>query len=292
MSKNAIVVEGGAMRGVFAAGVLDAFIEHNHHPFDFAIGVSAGASNLLGYLAKAKQRSYRVITEMATSREFYSPSRFAAGGNLTDVKWLSEASLERYPIDLNTVYGSIPLYAATTDIDTGRAEYFQVTPNNMGSVMEATTALPVAYKRTPCFSGGCFTDGAVADSIPVKEAYRRGARDITVILSHPISYNMPESNSHWLMKRLLNDTPVVAEALRTRAKRYNEALDFIRFPPNDATIRVIAPNEDFPVRRLTQRKRVLDKGYAMGVSAGKQHLSHQRGDNEFSLEDCPACHAL
>jgi predicted patatin/cPLA2 family phospholipase len=292
MNKKALVVEGGAMRGVFAAGVLDAFIEQQHQPYDFAIGVSAGASNLLGYLANAKQRSYRVITKMATSKEFYSPSRFAAGGNLTDVKWLSEASLERFPIDLDTVFSSLPFYAATTDIETGKAEYFRVTADNIGSVMEATTALPVAYKRTPCFSGGCFTDGAVADSIPVKEAYRRGARDITVILSHPISYNMPESNSQWLMKRLLNDTPVVAQALSTRAKRYNEALEFIRFPPKDVTVRVIAPSEDFPVKRLTQRKRVLDKGYEMGLSAGQQHLSNLRGHSEFSVEECPACHAM
>ncbi len=49
MSIKALVVEGGAMRGIFAAGVLDAFLEHQHQPYDFAIGVSAGASNLLGY---------------------------------------------------------------------------------------------------------------------------------------------------------------------------------------------------------------------------------------------------
>ncbi len=235
------------MRGIFAAGVLDAYLEHEYQPFDFTIGVSAGASNLLGYLAKAKQRSYKVITELATSKDFFSVSRFAVGGNLTDVKWLSDASMVQYPIDLECLFNSIPLYATTTDIGSGQAKYFHVSKENLSGVMEATTALPIAYKRTPCFSGGCFTDGAVADSIPVKEAYRRGARDITVILSHPLSYNMPESSSYWLMKRLLRDTPKVAETLATRAKQYNEALQFIRFPPSDATIRVIAPPEDFPL---------------------------------------------
>ncbi|GAD89781.1 hypothetical protein VHA01S_027_00370 [Vibrio halioticoli NBRC 102217] len=292
MDKKALVVEGGAMRGIFAAGVLDAYLDCGHQPFDFAIGVSAGASNLLGYLAKKRQRSYQVITELATSKHFYSLSRFAIGGNLTDVKWLSDASMEQYPIELDTLFNSIPLYAATTDIESGYAKYFRVSKENMSGVMEATTALPIAYKHPPCFAGGCFTDGAVADSIPVKEAYRRGARDITVILSHPLSYNMPESSSYWLMKRLLRDTPKVAETLATRAKRYNQALQFIRFPPSDATIRVIAPPENFPVKRLTRKRKLLDIGYAMGVDAGRQHVASLRGKERFSREECTACFAV
>lgn len=156
--------------------------------------------------------------------------------------------------------------------------------------MEATTALPVAYRETPCFSGSCFTDGAVADSIPVKEAYRRGARDITVILSHPLSYSMPESNSHWLMKRLLSDNPMVAETLKTRANRYNQALDFIRFPPADAKIRVIAPPEDFPVKRLSRKHAVLESGYQMGVNAGAEHLANLKGIKRFTPEECSACY--
>ncbi|GAD78639.1 patatin-like phospholipase family protein [Vibrio ezurae] len=292
MDKKALVVEGGAMRGIFAAGVLDAYLDYEYQPFDFTIGVSAGASNLLGYLAQEKQRSYKVITELATSKDFYSLSRFAIGGNLTDVKWLSDASMEQYPIDLERLFSTVPFYAATTDIETGHAKYFRVSKENMSGVMEATTALPIAYKRTPCFSGGCFTDGAVADSIPVKEAYRRGARDITVILSHPLSYNMPESSSYWLMKRLLRNTPKVAETLATRAKQYNQALQFIRFPPSDATIRVIAPPENFPVKRLTRKKRLLDIGYEMGVEAGKQHVLNLRGNTHFSREECTACFAV
>ena len=64
---RALIVEGGAMRGIFASGVLDAFLAEQFQPYDFAIGVSAGASNLLGYLSNAPKRSYNVITELATS---------------------------------------------------------------------------------------------------------------------------------------------------------------------------------------------------------------------------------
>lgn len=70
MATKAIVVEGGAMRGVFASGVLDAFLEQSYKPFDFAIGVSAGASNLIGYLTDYPHRSINVITKLATSKRF------------------------------------------------------------------------------------------------------------------------------------------------------------------------------------------------------------------------------
>lgn len=271
MSKSAIVVEGGAMRGVFAAGVLDAFLELDHRPYDFAIGVSAGASNLIGYLADYPHRSINVITQLATSKRFFDPTRFIKGGDLIDVKWLFEESNRRYPIDEERVFSSIPFLAAATNVNTGSADYYRVTRENFSKAIEATTALPIAYKHTPCFSGGCYTDGGVADSIPVKEAYRRGARDITVILSHPVSYEMPQARNPWLMKKLFARHPVLADAMLKRADNYNDSLAFIHNPPADAVIRVIAPPEDFHVQRLTMKQPVLMEGYQMGLVTGREH---------------------
>ena len=86
--KRAIVVEGGAMRGIFAAGVLDKFMEENYYPFDFAVGVSAGATNLSTYVSRMHGLSKTIITQYATKREFFSPLRFIKGGHMTDVHWL------------------------------------------------------------------------------------------------------------------------------------------------------------------------------------------------------------
>ncbi|AZU48407.1 phospholipase [Aeromonas hydrophila] len=85
------------MRGIFASGVLDAFIEHDYRPFDFAIGVSAGATNLLAYLASQHGRSHDILTELACSQEFMDPLRFAKGGNLVDIHWLWNTSCRKYP---------------------------------------------------------------------------------------------------------------------------------------------------------------------------------------------------
>lgn len=289
MNTRALIVEGGAMRGIFASGVLDAFMEDNYMPFDFAIGVSAGASNLVGYLSQAPERSFDVITKMATNKRFFNPTRFAKGGDLVDVKWLWEESNQRYPLDCEALFSSIPMFAAVTSIDNGLADYYRVEPHSLANIIEATTALPLAYRRPPCFSGGCYTDGGVADSIPVREAYRRGARDITVILSHPLSYEMKTSKYSWLIKILLNKYPNIAEAMKVRSDNYNQSLDFIRHPPKDATIRVIAPPENFAVKRLTMNQEILKQGYQMGRMAGEEHLLIRQGRYGLHEENCHFC---
>ncbi|MGR5286516.1 patatin-like phospholipase family protein [Vibrio maritimus] len=289
MTTKALIVEGGAMRGIFAAGVLDAFLEQDYRPYDFVLGVSAGASNLLSYLGNAPTRSYQVITELATSKQFYNPRRFVSGGHLVDVKWLYEESNRRFPLDLERVFTSAPFIAAATNIATGRPDYYEITPDNIAKAIEATASLPLAYKETPCFDGGCYTDGGVADSIPVREAYRRGARDITVILSHPLSYEMPKPKAGWLMKKLFTKHPNIGLALAKRAENYNDSLLFIKNPPRDCVVRVITPPEDFPVQRLTMKKALLDKGYEMGMEQGRSHVNHLTGKLEYRQEECHFC---
>ncbi|PFG58556.1 putative patatin/cPLA2 family phospholipase [Vibrio sp. ES.051] len=289
MATKAIVVEGGAMRGVFASGVLDAFLEQSYKPFDFAIGVSAGASNLIGYLTDYPHRSINIITKLATSKRFFDPARFVKGGDLIDVKWLFEESNRLYPVDENKLFDGIPFFATTTNVETGKADYYRVTRDNFHHAIEATTALPIAYKRTPCFSGGCYTDGGVADSIPVREAYRRGARDITVVLSQPLSYAKKPVKTTWLMKKLFAEHPKMAEAMLQRADNYNESLEFIRNPPPETHIRVIAPPENFHVQRLTMRMPVLLEGYEMGLIAGRAHLASLTERHSLEPENAHLC---
>ncbi len=289
MGKKAIVVEGGAMRGVFASGVLDAFMEQNYKPFDFAIGVSAGASNLIGYLTDYPHRSINIITKLATCKRFFDPTRFLKGGDLIDVKWLFEESNRLYPVDENKLFEGVPFFATTTNVDTGKADYYRVNRANFHHALEATTALPIAYKRTPCFSGGCYTDGGVADSIPVREAYRRGARDITVVLSHPLNYSKKPAKTTWLTKKLFADQPKMVEAMLHRSDNYNESLEFIRNPPADARVRVIAPPDNFHVQRLSMRQSVLLEGYEMGRDEGRAHLKNLSGAHGLDRENCHFC---
>ncbi|MFB2863796.1 patatin family protein [Aeromonas sp. MdU4] len=269
----ALIVEGGAMRGIFASGVLDAFVESHYYPFDFVMGVSAGATNLVSYLSEQPRRSHHIITELACSTDFLDPLRFAKGGDLVDVNWLWHTSLYRFPLDLDTFSASrIPFYAVTTEVATGAPVYLPVRPDNMDEVLTATCALPVVQHETPCVEGRPMADGGISDSIPVIEAYRLGARRITVVLSEPRGYRKKPARFCWMMKALLKTQPALAQAMLTRDRSYNRALDFIANPPADCEIEVIAPPVDFPVSRFTRDQLKLESGYLQGYWQGHQSV--------------------
>lgn len=266
---RALVVEGGAMRGIFASGVLDAFLENDYMPFDFAMGVSAGSTNLLGYLSGNHGRSHRVITDYSRRPEFINFSRFTHGGHLTDIRWLWNTTTRELPLNLfKFEQRSIPFFATTTNVETGLAEYTEVTRENVADVMMASCALPLAYRDYPTVNKTPMSDGGIADSIPVIEAYRRGARKITVVLSQALGYRKSDTKAPWLLRSMFHHHPQLAEALLHRAKHYNQALDFIQHPPADCEITIIAPNETFQVGRLTRHLGKLEHGYLLGQQAG------------------------
>ncbi|MGV3001463.1 patatin-like phospholipase family protein [Vibrio sp.] len=271
--QKALVVEGGAMRGIFSAGILDQYIDDNYNPFDFCIGVSAGSTSLASWLAQQKNRTYKVITDYSCRPEFINFKRFVRGGHWLDLDWLWDITINEIPIDIDLLHQQpTPLYVVTTDIYTGQAHYIQSTPDNVIELLKASCSVPVAYRNYPVINGIPMTDGGVADSIPVEQAYKMGAKEITVILSRPLGYQKKPSQMPWLTRKFLAQNPKLAEAALKRAENYNKSIKFIQFPPKDCTIHVLAPPDDFPVGRLTKKKAKLDSGYQMGIQAAKAQM--------------------
>ncbi|WP_420935978.1 patatin-like phospholipase family protein [Alteromonas sp. A081] len=271
--KRALVVEGGAMRGVFAAGVLDKFMDEHFFSFDFAIGVSAGATNLSTYVTKMQGLSKKIILQYATKREFFSPLRFVKGGHMTDVHWLWHHSKQSLGIRAPHTGTDINLFVGVTSVISGRCEYFQANEDNIDDLMVASCALPTAFREQPVISGRRYVDGGVADAIPARQAYDMGARDITVILSQPLGFTKPELKSPWLLEKMFREQPELLQTLINRSKTYNETLDFLITPPADCKIHIIAPDSSFCVKRLTMDKKKLLRGYAQGRRMGRRFLS-------------------
>ncbi|MQX51758.1 patatin-like phospholipase family protein [Alcanivorax sediminis] len=276
MSQRALVVEGGAMRGIFAAGVLDAFLENGYQDFDFAVGVSAGSTNLIGYLAGDHGRSRKIITDHACRPEFINWQRFMAGGHLCDVLWLWHQSLQDVPLALDQHWQrNVPLWVVTTSVEEGSPRYFQARPENLNEIMTASCSIPFAYRDFPQVEGQAMTDGGLADSIPVRWAYEQGAREITVVLSRHHGYRKKPSALTPLIKPWVKDMPGLYGAMLKRAEIYNDSLAFIANPPEDCRLTVIAPQETFPVSRLTTNAKKLEQGYQQGHWAGMQALGMQ-----------------
>lgn len=270
---SALVVEGGAMRGIFAAGVLDAFMAHDYNPFDFTVGVSAGATNLIGYLAGDLGRSYRVITDHACRPDFINWKRFLRGGHLCDVHWLWHQSFSDVLLNFDRyLQQQVPLWVGTTLVRSGEPRYYRIDEHNLHNVLTASCSLPVAYRAFPEVEGEPMTDGGMADSIPVKWAYEQGARDITVVLSKPLGFRKKPARFPALMRPLFKQQPALYDVILKRAEHYNSTLDFMTSPPSDCRITIIAPPPDFPVSRLTTQIDKLELGYKQGMGAGNTHI--------------------
>lgn len=269
--KTALVVEGGGMRGIFSTGILDAFIKQGFYPFDLCIGVSAGSSNVAAYLGKMYQRNYKVFTDYSLRPEFISMKKFVRGGHLMDIDWLWDITLRDMPVDVDTLFsGSSEFIIGATEVNTGNSVYLQPTRHNFDQLMKASSAIPVIYRGFVEVDGIKYVDGGVTDSIPVIEAYRRGANKIMVLRSRPHAYMMNSSKNNMLTRWHLRKYPDLLQALNNRAHTYQEAIDFMRNPPSDVQVIEVNPPDSFKTERLTKELPILEQDYQLGYDMGVQ----------------------
>ncbi len=131
--KTALVAEGGGMRGVFTAGVLDAFLVNNYNPFNLYIGCSAGALNLSSYIAGQYRHGYRTISDFTTRPEFYNWSRFLRGGHAIDLDWLWEATDRENPLQIDAAarqLGNREFLIGASHAGAGEATYHHAVPSS------------------------------------------------------------------------------------------------------------------------------------------------------------------
>ncbi|MGY2573447.1 patatin-like phospholipase family protein [Vibrio sp. C8] len=188
--KNALVAQGGGQRGIFTAGVLDAFNLANFDPFDEFYGTSAGALNLSAFLCRQHGLGKAFITELTTTPEFFHLFGYIRRKQYMDLDWALEKICDfpfHMDIDMGRrALGSRKAMAAVTSSLTLSDEYFPMLGGNWKDVMRATCAIPRLYPKQVELNNKFYIDGGVSASIPVQEAWRREARFITVIRTEEI----------------------------------------------------------------------------------------------------------
>ncbi|HCG8561095.1 TPA: patatin family protein [Vibrio parahaemolyticus] len=272
--KSALVVEGGAMRGIFSAGVLDHFLEVGHTNFDLAFGVSAGALNLASWLAGQRGRSYEIITNFCRRPDFLKMSNLIKRKNVLDLDWLWNISEAHNPINMDNLFeNKTKFIAVTTAISSGKPMYVEATPINLRKLLIATSSLPIFIKGFCKIHNELVADGGIADSIPVLKAYEMGATNITVILSRHSGYKMKSIKIPWIVQVLFRKNKALAKTIVNRYYSYNKAIEFISNPPKGVNITVISPPKEFDVNRLTMNTDKLEKGYIMGLEEARKYLN-------------------
>jgi predicted patatin/cPLA2 family phospholipase len=272
--ESALVVEGGALRGVFSTGLLDGFLEAQFNPFDLFIGVSSGASNLAAYLAGMIGRNRRIYMDYSLRPDFISFPKFLRGGHLLDLDWLWDITIREIRLDLETIYSRAkPFIVVLTDAKTGAAHYKLTGARDLEHVLKASSAMPLLYRAYPEVEGQPMTDGGVADSIPVGEAIRLGARRIMVIRSRHRDYMKRPGLSEHVMRWHVRHYPSLQRVMMKRVERYNEAVALIRKPPKGISIIEICPPESFRVSRLSQDRMILQEGYEQGRALAEEAIA-------------------
>ena len=267
--KTGLIMEGGAMRGMFTAGVLDVLME-NGLVTDGAIGVSAGAVFGCNYKSHQIGRVIRYNTEYCNDKRYASFKNLVKTGNLYSEQFCYHEVPEKLdPFD-EAAFAASPMdfFVVCTDVKTGEPIYHKCRKGDAEDVlwMEASASMPLAAKIVKIGHYGLL-DGGVADSIPVRFFESIGYKRNLIILTQPKGYTKKKNKFLPAIRARYFRYPAFVEAVADRHERYNETLSYISMleqAGKDYVIRPPIPLEIGAMERdPAQLRRVYETGRAV-----------------------------
>lgn len=271
--KKGLVMEGGAMRGMFTAGVCDVFLE-NGIEFDGAVGVSAGAA--FGCNLKSKQigRAIRYNLKYCRDKRYWSVCSLLKTGDIFNVDFCyNKLPFELDLFDVET-YNNNPLefHVVCTDVETGKP-FYKICNDGVESVewVRASSSMPVV-SRIVEIGNGKFLDGGIADAIPLRYFEKMGYNKNVVILTRPCDYVKKKSSFSFLLKIALAKYPAVYEAMKNRHETYRETVEYINSKEKSGEIFVIRPEAALPASRTERSFERLKETYEMGRNQAEKRL--------------------
>ena len=267
--KTGLIMEGGAMRGMFTAGVLDVLME-NGLVTDGAIGVSAGAVFGCNYKSHQIGRAIRYNTEYCNDKRYASFKNLVKTGNLYSEQFCYHEVPEKLDPFNEAAFAASPMdfFVVCTDVKTGEPIYHKCRKGDAEDVrwMEASASMPLAAKIVKIGHYGLL-DGGVADSIPVRLFESIGYKRNLIILTQPKGYTKKKNKFLPAIRAKYFRYPAFVEAVADRHERYNETLSYISMleqAGKDYVIRPPIPLEIGAMERdPAQLRRVYETGRAV-----------------------------
>ena len=271
MIEAGLVVEGGGMRGVYTAGVLDYFMEKNLY-FDDCYGVSAGACHISSYVSKQIGRSIKVTLDYINDKRYCSVNSLIKTGDMFGVEMLYDLipnKLELYDYDtFNKFKGNF--YSVVTNCKTGKAEYIKIKDMKKDIIaVRASSSLPL-LSRIVEINGKEYLDGGITDSIPIKKSIKDGHKKNVVILTRDKTYRKSKPKFLSLLKFKYKKYPNLVKAIENRYKMYNETLDFLEEEKAKNEVFIIQPKLPVKISRIEKDKDKLKALYNQGYEDAKE----------------------
>ena len=266
--KVGLLLEGGAMRGLYTAGVLDIFMENNIK-IDGIIGVSAGALFGMNYKSKQIGRVLRYNKKYAKNKNYMGFYSLLTTGNIMNEEFCFQKIVnELDPIDYETFKNSkVDFYAVVTNIETGKAEYIKIDDLKNKTNLEylrASGSMPFVSKPV-LINGKKYLDGGIADSIPIDKIMTMEYDRVIVVLTRPIEYRK-KKNNQILSKIYYRKYPKFAETINYRYKMYNKEVEKILELEKDGKIFVIRPSKFVDIKRIEKSSDKIQEMYDLGRS--------------------------
>ena len=268
-----LVLEGGGMRGVFTAGVLDFFLEENFF-VDKVIGVSAGAVEAVNFVSRQEKRGYRVIATYARDKRYMSFRSLLLTGDLFNKKFCYERIPDELdPFDYATFRGSpMRTYATATNVLTGEASYLELSDLRLDmEKLRASGSLPLVSNLVK-IDGIPFLDGGIADSIPFRAMLEMGCSKCVVVLTRDASYRKTPNRLMPLIRLKYRKYPRFVAACENRFRVYNETLDALKEAEARGEAFIIRPQKKVEVGRLEKDARKLEALYDEGFDEAKNRF--------------------
>lgn len=274
--KTGLVLEGGAMRGMYTAGVLDVFLDNGVH-MDSVVGVSAGALFGVNYLSGQKGRVIRYNKRFNPDKNYMGLRPLLREGNIVDTEYAyDKVPHELDPFDDEAFQRSgVPFYAVITNVHTGEPEYVQIkSAFAQMDTLRASGSMPFV-SHPVSINGQLYLDGGIADSIPFEWLSGQGCEKIVVVLTRDMSYRK-KPMSPKLVKIYARKYPNLAKKLAQRHARYNESVELLHQWEVEGKAFVIRPSRPIEIGRIEKDPEKLQAVYDLGVADAKAALEGLR----------------
>ncbi|MCM1094418.1 MAG: patatin family protein [Lachnospiraceae bacterium] len=264
--KTGLVLEGGAMRGLFTAGVIDVMME-NGIDFDGLVGVSAGSSFGCNFKSRQPGRVLRYNLRFCKDPRYMGVRSLLSTGDLVG----AEFAYHTLPLELDifdcAAFESNPIefHVVCTDVLTGKPVYYLMDKVDYDSLewLRASASMPIVTRPVKVADGHILLDGGISDSIPLEYFMNCGFGRNVVVLTQPLDYRKTPAK-RWVFSTFMRRYPAIVDAMARRHEMYNAQLDFVhdRVAAGDAF--VIAPPAPLPIGRVEMNPDKMKRVYSIG----------------------------
>lgn len=261
-----MVLEGGGMRGVYTAGVLDVFME-NKIKVDGVVGVSAGAVFGCNYKSGQIGRTIRYNKKYCKDPRYASVKSLLTTGDLFGTEFCYHELPNKLDIFDAAAYRKNPVefYVTSTDIHTGRPIYHLCMEGDNEDIkwMQSSASMPLVSKVVS-IDGYDMLDGGISDSIPINWFRTIGFEKNIVVLTRPSGYRKKKSKGNFLFRAILGKYPMLVDAMEKRYLKYNETLDKLEALEEKEEVILISPSQKIQVGRVEKDPEKLQVMYDLG----------------------------